>query len=96
MTNYTKSEVIAHVAEAAEISQTQAEKALDAFFGLVREQAKRGSKIAWAGFGSFAASQRAARVGRNPKTGEEIQIAASTAMKFTAAKALKEALNNQQ
>jgi DNA-binding protein HU-beta len=94
LSNYTKTEVIAHVAETAGISQTQAETAIDSFFKLVREQAKSGSKISWAGFGSFATSRRAARTGRNPKTGEEIQIAASTAMKFTAAKALKEALNH--
>ena len=93
MSNYTKTEVIAHVAESAGISQSQAESALDAFFKLVKDQAKAGSKIAWAGFGSFTSSQRAARMGRNPKTGEQIQIAASTAMKFTSAKALKEHLN---
>lgn len=94
MTTYTKAEIITHVAESAGIKKSEAEKALDAFFGLVTNQAKEGGKIAWAGFGSFQPTQRAARTGRNPHTGAEIQIAASTAMKFTAAKALKEALNN--
>jgi DNA-binding protein HU-beta len=94
MSNYNKADVIAHVAENASISKTQAEAALNTFFGLVTNEAKTGGKISWAGFGSFQPSQRAARQGRNPHTGEPIQIPASTAMKFTAAKALKEALNS--
>jgi len=93
-TTYTKAEIIAHVAESAGIKKSEAEKALDTFFELVTNQAKEGGKIAWAGFGSFQSTHRAARTGRNPHTGAEIQIAASTAMKFTAAKALKDALNN--
>ena len=94
MSNYTKADIINHVAESAGINKAQAEKSLDAFFSLVTEQAKVGSKVAWAGFGSFQPAQRAARTGRNPHTGAELQIPASVAMKFTAAKALKEALNN--
>jgi DNA-binding protein HU-beta len=94
MSKYTKAEVIAHVAETSGIKKSEAEAALDAFFELVTQQAKEGAKVTWAGFGSFAPSHRAARTGRNPQTGAEIQIAASTAMKFTPAKALQEALNN--
>jgi DNA-binding protein HU-beta len=94
MNSHTKSDIIAHVAEAAGITKAQAETALDAFFSLVTDQAKQGGKLAWAGFGSFAPSQRAARTGRNPRTGEELQIAESVSMRFTPAKALKETLNS--
>jgi DNA-binding protein HU-beta len=94
MTNQNKSDIITHVAEVAGITHTQAEAAIDAFFTLVTEQAKQGGKMAWAGFGSFAPSHRAARSGRNPRTGELLHIAESTSMKFTPAKALKDSLNS--
>lgn len=92
--NYTKSELLSHVAEDAGVSKTDAESVLDAFFGATTAAAKAGDKVSWAGFGSFTSTQRAARTGRNPRTGEPVAIAASTAMKFSAAKGLKDALNS--
>lgn len=95
MNGHTKADIIAHVAQSAGITKAQAESAIDAFFNLVTEQAKNGGKLAWAGFGSFAPSHRAARSGRNPRTGEELQIPSSTSMKFTPARALRDTLNQQ-
>ena len=92
--NYTKAELLAHVADNAGVSKTDAESVLDAFFGATTAAAKAGDKVSWAGFGSFTSTQRAARTGRNPRTGDPVAIAASTAMKFSAAKGLKEALNS--
>jgi DNA-binding protein HU-beta len=89
----TKAELLDEVAEAAGVTKTAAEGVLTAFFDAVTAAAKEGSKVAWPGFGSFSASQRAARTGRNPRTGEPVQIAASTAMKFTASSTLKAELN---
>jgi DNA-binding protein HU-beta len=92
--NYTKADLLADVAESAGVSKAEAEQVIDAFFNTVASKAKDGGKVSWPGFGSFSASKRAARVGRNPQTGAEIQIPASTALKFTAAKALKDQLNS--
>lgn len=92
--NYTKSELLSAVADTAGVSKTDAESVLDAFFNTTTNAAKSGDKVSWAGFGSFTSTQRAARTGRNPRTGEAVQIAASTAMKFSAAKGLKDALNS--
>jgi DNA-binding protein HU-beta len=89
----TKSELIEAVAEAAGVSKADAERTVGAFFDTVVECTKKGDKVAWPGFGSFSTSQRAARTGRNPQTGAPVQIAASTAMKFTASSTLKSALN---
>jgi len=89
----TKAELIDAVADAAGVSKADAERTIGAFFDTVVSSTNKGDKVAWPGFGSFSASKRAARTGRNPRTGEEITIPASTALKFTAAKALKDALN---
>lgn len=92
---YTKADLLADVAERAGVSKADAENVLGAFFDTVISKTKEGTKVAWPGFGSFSTSQRAARVGRNPKTGEELHIPAQTAMKFTAGKALKDSLNER-
>lgn len=94
MATYNKSELLSKVAGEAGVSKTDAEAVLDSFFETVTAAAKSGGKVAWSGFGSFSASQRKARTGRNPQTGAPVQIPASTAMKFTAAKALKDELNS--
>ena len=94
MKNYTKAELLSEVADSAGVSKTDAESVLDAFFAKTTAAAKAGDKVSWAGFGSFTSTQRAARTGRNPRTGEPVPIAASTAMKFSAAKGLKDALNS--
>ena len=88
-----KTELIAAIAEKAEISRKDAEKALKAFTDVVAEELKKGEQIQLVGFGTFKVSERAAREGRNPQTGETMQIKASKTPKFTAGKALKDALN---
>ena len=88
-----KTELIAAVAEKAEISKKDSEKALKAFVDVVTEQLKAGDKVQVAGFGTFEVSERAAREGRNPQTGETMKIAACKAPKFKAGKALKDAIN---
>ncbi len=88
-----KTELVAAVAEQAEISKKDAEKALKAFVDVVIEQLKAGDKVQLVGFGTFEVSERAAREGRNPQTGETMKIAASKAPKFKAGKALKDAIN---
>ena len=88
-----KTEFIAAVAEKAEISKKDSEKALKAFVDVVAEQLKAGDKVQLVGFGTFEVSERAAREGRNPQTGETMKIAASKAPKFKAGKALKDMVN---
>ena len=88
-----KTELVAAVAEKAEISKKDSEKALKAFVDVVAEQLKAGDKVQLVGFGTFEVSERAAREGRNPQTGETMTIAACKAPKFKAGKALKDAIN---
>jgi len=91
----TKAELIDAIAASAGVSKADAERTVGAFFDTVVSSTKNGDKITWPGFGSFATTQRAAREGRNPQTGEPVKIKASTAMKFTASSTLKAALNNK-
>ena len=86
-------ELVAAIAEKTELSKKDAEKALKAFTDVVAEELKKGEKIQLVGFGTFEVSERAAREGRNPRTGEAMKIAASKSPKFKAGKALKDALN---
>ena len=88
-----KTELIAAVAEKAEISKKDAEKAVKAFTDVVSEELVNGGKIQLVGFGTFEVTERAARTGKNPQTGKEIKIAACKAPKFKAGKALKDAVN---
>ena len=88
-----KSDLVAAIAEKAEMSKKDAEKALKAFVDVVAEQLKAGDKVQLVGFGTFEVSERAAREGRNPQTGETMTIAACKAPKFKAGKALKDAIN---
>lgn len=89
----TKPELIGAVATKAGISQAQAEKVLAAVVGSITDALKKGDKISLVGFGAFSTTKRAARKGRNPQTGKEIKIKASTAVKFKAGKVLKDSLN---
>jgi len=89
----TKAELIEGVAKSAGVSKADAERTIGAFFDHVVASAKKGDKVAWPGFGSFSASERAARTGRNPQTGEPVKIAASTALRFSSSATLKTALN---
>ena len=88
-----KTELVAAMAERAEISKKDAEAALKAFTDVVAEELKKGEKIQLVGFGTFEVSERAARTGRNPQTGAEMEIPASKAPKFKAGKALKDMVN---
>ena len=88
-----KTELVTEIAEKADTSKKEAEVVLRAFTDVVTEQLKKGEKIQLVGFGTFEVSERSARTGRNPQTGEEMQIAASKAPKFKAGKALKDAVN---
>ncbi len=88
-----KTELVVAIAEKAEISRRDAEQALEAFKDVIAEELKKGEKIQLVGFGTFEVSERAARVGRNPQTGEEMQIPASKTPKFKPGKALKDMLN---
>jgi DNA-binding protein HU-beta len=88
-----KAEMIDEIAQAAEISKSAAERAIDALVGAVKSSLKKGDDVTLVGFGTFYASDRAARTGRNPRTGETLQIAASRVPKFRAGKALKDAIN---
>ena len=88
-----KTELVAAVAEQADISKKDAEKALKAFVDVVTEEMKKGEKVQLVGFGTFEVSERAAREGRNPQTGKTMKIEACKASKFKAGKALKDAVN---
>ena len=88
-----KTELIAAVAEKAEISKKDAEKAVKAFTDVVSEELVNGGKIQLVGFGTFEVSKRPAREGRNPRTGETMTIAATKTPKFKVGKALKDMVN---
>ena len=88
-----KTELIAAIAERAEISKKDSEKALKAFIDVVTEQLKNDDKVQLVGFGTFEVSKRAAREGRNPQTGQTMKSDACKAPKFKAGKALKDAIN---
>ena len=91
-----KTELVAAIAEKTELSKKEAEKALKAFTDVIAEELAKGEKIQLVGFGTFEVSERAAREGRNPMTGETIQIAASKTPKFKPGKALKDQVNAKQ
>ena len=88
-----KTELIAAVAEKAEISKKDAEKAVKAFTDAVAEELAKGGKVQLVGFGNFEVSERPAREGRNPRTGETMTIAASKTPKFKPGKSLKDEIN---
>lgn len=84
-----KTELVAAMAEQADMTKKDAEKALTAFTEVVAKELKKGEKIQLVGFGTFEVSERAAREGRNPQTGETMKIAASKSPKFKPGKALR-------
>ncbi len=85
-----KTELVAAVAESAELSKADAARAVDAFFEVVGKQLKKKDKVSLVGFGTFLLRERAARTGRNPKTGAALKIKASKTPSFKAGKALKD------
>ncbi len=89
----TKTDLVRGAAEAGNISKTAAEAAVQSVFDQIASSLAAGEAVAIPGFGTFGTSQRAARTGRNPRTGESIAIAASTVVTFKARKGLKDAVN---
>ena len=88
-----KTELVAAMPEQTNLSKKDAEAALKAFIDVVSEELKKGEKVQLVGFGTFEVSERAAREGRNPQTGETMEIKASKTPKFKAGKALKDMMN---
>ena len=90
----TRAELIVKVADKAKVDRKTAEKTVAAAFDAIKDALVKGDKVQVLGFGTFENRTRAARKGRNPRTGEEISIAASKLPSFKAGKSLKEACNN--
>jgi len=88
-----KNELVSAVAEAAKLSKSDAQSAVEAVFSVITGELKKGGDVRLVGFGNFTVSKRAASTGRNPQTGAEVQIPARTVPKFTAGKGLKDAVN---
>jgi len=88
-----KADMIEQIAQAAEVSKSAAERAVDALVGAIKVSLKKGEMVTLVGFGTFYVGRRKARTGRNPRTGVELQIAATRVPKFRAGKALKDAIN---
>ena len=88
-----KSQLIDKIAADAELSKAAAGRALDSFIGAVTDALKSQDQVALVGFGTFTVRERSARTGRNPQTGETINIAAAKVPAFKAGKALKDAVN---
>ena len=91
-----KSELLEIVAKEADISKAAAGKALDAVIAAVTKAVSKGDTVTLVGFGTFKSSKRAARVGRNPQTGKELKIAATTVPRFTAGSGFKAAVSGKK
>ena len=94
--NLNKAELVAAIAGESELSKTKAEHALNAALEAIKKAVTKGDNVQLIGFGTFSSGKRAARVGRNPKTGEAIKIAASKTVKFSAGKAFKDSVNKRK
>jgi DNA-binding protein HU-beta len=90
-----KTELIDAIASDADISKAGAQRVLDSLINNVIKAVTNGDTVQLVGFGSFSSGKRAARVGRNPRTGEELKIAAAKTVKFTAGKGFKDAVNKK-
>jgi DNA-binding protein HU-beta len=88
-----KTELIDHMARSADISKAASARALEALIAVVKTTLKKNGSVTLVGFGTFSVGKRAARVGRNPRTGEAIKIKAAKVPKFKPGKALKDAVN---
>lgn len=92
----SKADLIDAIAQGADLSKSKAEEALNVALDSIKTTVAKGGTVQLVGFGSFSSGSRAARMGRNPKTGEAIKIAASKTVKFTAGKAFKDIVNNKK
>jgi DNA-binding protein HU-beta len=88
-----KADMIEQIAQAAEVSKSAAERAVDALVGAIKTSLRKGEMVTLVGFGTFYVGKRKARTGRNPRTGETLAIQATRVPKFRAGKALKDAIN---
>ena len=93
---HTKAEFLKAVSDKTNMTQTNLDKALGGILGQIKNILAKGESIAFLGFGKFSVADRAARDGRNPQTGETLKIAASKAVKFSAGKDLKDAVNTKK
>jgi len=92
--NLNKADVVAEIAGEVDLPKTDVERVLNAYHSMVGKTLKQGGKISFVGFGTYQVSNRAAREGRNPRTGEALKIAAKAVPTFKAGKALKEEVNS--
>ena len=88
-----KTELIEHIAKNADLSKADAGRALEATMGAIKTTLRKGGAVTLVGFGTFAVGKRAARTGRNPRTGAAVKIKAAKVPKFKAGKGLKDAVN---
>ncbi|MBX9850041.1 MAG: HU family DNA-binding protein [Rhodocyclaceae bacterium] len=88
-----KTELIEQIAKDADLSKAAAARALEAILGTVKRTLRKGNSVSLLGFGTFRVTKRAARIGRNPRTGEAIKIRATRVPKFSPGKGLKDAVN---
>ncbi|MBF0143938.1 MAG: HU family DNA-binding protein [Magnetococcales bacterium] len=88
-----KADIVAVVASASDLTKANADKVVDGVFDAITAALKAGDEVRLVGFGTFSVSDRPAKEGRNPRTGEKIQIAASKQPKFSAGKGLKDSVN---
>ncbi|MDA0912119.1 MAG: HU family DNA-binding protein [Proteobacteria bacterium] len=93
--NYNKAEFVALVAEKMNATKDNANRSVDAFIAAITDIVKNGDSVNFIGFGKFSVGERAAREGRNPKTGEVLKIKASKTPKFSAGKSLKDAVSGK-
>jgi DNA-binding protein HU-beta len=91
-----KAELIAAIAEESELSKAKAELAFNSVIDTIKKAVTKGDNVQLIGFGTFSSGKRAARMGRNPKTGEAIKIAAAKTVKFSAGKAFKDTVNKRK
>jgi DNA-binding protein HU-beta len=88
-----KSELVAQLADSNDLTKRQAEKVIDDFLDLIKDELAKGEKVVLSGFGTFEVRTRVARSGRNPRTGEEIKVPAQKTPAFKVGKLLKDAIN---
>jgi len=91
----TKADLVDVIADGADLSKTKAEEAINLLLEAIKTSVANGNTVQIVGFGSFALGARAARMGRNPKTGEAIKIAASKTVKFSVGKTFKDTVNKR-